>query len=311
MKRTMMGAILLALLAGCSPDASHDNPYDVAQTGIHGTTYARNGGALPGVVISVSPATITASSDGQGNYSLELTPGSRQVLQFSKAGYQTTIDTVTVPDRGLTQHNVILYGQPTVDTAIIKTVVQRLFNGTMYYFIQPYLVVHHPDGRALLDSYTYHCQIDTNSWTLVEVGSHGNFDKIYSLNIDHISGVADFHSYIVGHLARFMISSASFSSLTGNKQVPLFLEPAPDNLSPANGASFTPPDTLRWTNGLSNVDIRVEVYDGLSLVWACDTTNVSKTLLPLALNTGNYSWKVIAHDINGNQAQAEATFTRP
>ena len=307
----MLGAALLGLLAGCAPDAPHDNPYDVPQTGVYGTTYARNGGALPGVVVTASPANITASSDGQGQFSMELPPSSTQVLQFSKIGRQAVADTVTVPDRGVLQHNVILYGLPTVDTAIVKTIVQRLFNGSQTYSVQPCLVVSHPDGRAYLDDYSYSCQIDTNHWTLAETGSRDEFTKIYAQTIDHVPGVGDFHGYIVGQLARFMVSSSSYSSLTGNRVIPAFLEPAPDNLIPSSGTSFTPPDTLRWTNGRSDVDVRVEVWRGTTFLWAKDTTNISQLLLDTTLGTGNYTWKVIAHDLVGDQAIAEATFTRP
>ncbi len=309
MRRATLGVVLMALLAGCSPDAPHDNPYDVAQTGIYGTTYSSSG-ALPGVLITASPANVTASSDGQGRYSLELTPGSDQVVQYSKAGYQTDVDTVTVPDRGLTQHNVILSGQPTIDTAIIKTFVQRLYSGALYYYIKPYLVVHHPDGGALLDSFKYYCQIDTITRELGMDSSRGHFTRIYSIDISSIPGVSDLHN-IVGHLGRFMISSSSFSSLTGNKVIPAFLDPAPDNLVPSGVMSFTPPDTLRWTNGRSDVDIRVEVWRTSTMVWYKATTNIDKLLLDTTLTTGNYYWKVIAHDASGNQARAEATFTRP
>lgn len=295
--------------AGCGPDAPRDNPYDVPQTGVYGTTYRRNGGTLGGVSISASPANITASSDGQGNYNLELTPGSRQALEFFKQGFRIRNDTVDVPERGRTQRNVILYGQITVDTATVRTVAQRLWNGSLDYHIEPCLVVSHPDGRSYLDSFNYLCRIDTAAWTMVETGSRGENTRLYGRDIDTIPGVAGFSGYVVGRLMQFLVSSSDYSQLI-NRTVPGFLA-APDYLAPSGGAAFTPPGTLSWINGQPDVDITVEVWRGTSLVWTRDTTNISDIFLPVALPTGNYVWKVIARDINGNRALAEAIFTCP
>lgn len=308
MRRTIIG-LLLAAAVGCGANAPRDNPYDVSQTGVYGTTYRRSGGALGGVSITASPASVTASSDAQGAYSLDLTPGSRQVLRFVKQGYQTVTDSVDVPDRGLTRRNAILPGQATVDTAAVRTVVQRLWNGSLRYHIEPALVVSHQDGSALLDSFAFQCRIDTFSWVLVETGSRGDYTMLYGRTIDTVPGVAGFSGWIVGRLAQLLVTSPGYSQLI-NRTVPGFLA-APDGLTPSGGAAFIPPDTLRWVNGQPDVDISVEVWQGTALVWVCDTTNVSRLLLPGPLPTGNYVWRVVGRDLNGNRSQAEATFTRP
>jgi hypothetical protein len=119
-----------------------------------------------------------------------------------------------------------------------------------------------------------------------------------------------FNTYIVGRTVQFQVISASAPMLLF-RNVPAFLEPA-DNLVPAAGAFFTPPDTLRWHNNRVDVNITVEVWQGISKVWSKDTANVSKILLPGPLQAGTtYLWKVIARDISDNRAVAEATFTRP
>jgi hypothetical protein len=298
------------IVAGCGPDAPRDNPYDVPQTGVYGTTYRRSGGPLPGVAVSASPANITASSDGQGNYSLELTPGSRQVLQFTKTGRQTVADTVDVPERGLVRHNVIMRGQLLADTLQVRTVLVRRESGSLYYSLQPYAVIHHPDGRGYLDSFDYVWRIDGHDFSPAAPVRRDDSTNLYLWTVDTIPGVSGFGAYVVGRVTQFLVSSAGYSLLV-NRMVPPFLEPAPDNLAPSSWAPFSPPDTLRWATGRSDVDITVEVYQGTGKVWSKDTTNISKVLLPGPLPAGNYAWKVIARDISGNRAQAEATFTRP
>lgn len=296
--------LLLAAAGGCGPDAPRDNPYDVSQTGVYGTTYRRSGGTLGGVSITASPASVTASSDAQGGYSMDLAPGSRQVLLFAKQGYQAVTDTVDVPERGLTQRNVILPGQATVDTAVVRTVVRRRLDGSLRYHIEPSLVVSHQDGSAYLDSFGYQCRIDTVSRVLVETGSRGDYTLLYGCTIDTIPGVSGFGGWIVGRVAQFLITSPSYSLLI-NRLVPPFLEPPP------SGLSFAPPDTLRWTNGQYNVRIRVEVWNSGALCWTKDTTNIETVRIGTALASGTYVWYVIQLNAAGDRSLAEATFIKP
>ncbi|MDI6740717.1 MAG: hypothetical protein QME74_10195, partial [Candidatus Edwardsbacteria bacterium] len=292
--------ILLGLaLAGCGPDAPRDNPYDVPQTGVYGTTYRRSGGILSGVTVSVSPANKTTVSDGQGNYAIDLPGGSRQTLQFTAAERQNETMTIDVPERGLLQQNVIMRGQIGVDTFKVKTIVIQPESSATRYYIQPYLVAHHPDGRSYLDSFTYRCRIDTFNRASDAPARRNDFTNVYIWIM--------IEAYVAGYEAEFQVNSPSNSWL-GYRDVPPFLEP-PGSLDPSGYETFVPPDTLRWVNPQSNVNITVEVWQGTGRVWLKDTTNISKVYLPVALQADHdYWWRVISRDINDNRSLAEATF---
>ncbi len=312
MRRTLYRWLAAAALAaaGCGPDAPRDNPLDVPSTGVYGTVYRRSGGVLAGAAVAASPANRTVVSDGQGGYALELPGGTRQTLLFTAADRDPAAFEIDVPARGLVQQNVIMNGRLAVDTARVTTALEVKAGGSEYRYITPCLVARHPDGRSFLDGYTYRYQIDTCSLPPGSAADRDGFSRAYCWQVDSVVlGVGNFGAYVAGRLTRFAVTSPDYSLIL-NRYVPAFLEP-PSGLAPSGGSPFWPPDTLRWTNAQSDVDIRIEVWQGATMVWSKDTTNVSRAVLPLSLAPGGYLWKVRGRDVNGNSSQAEATFIRP
>lgn len=300
------------VLQGCGPDAPHDNPLDPANqgSGVYGTIYRAAGGVIAGAVVTARPANIVATSDGQGAYSISLEPG-RYFLEAACSGYKTEVDTVEVAAGIRQRHNFLLSGLASFDSAGVRTKVTRSYDGLTGYQILPWCAAYHPDGADFLDDYTYICRLDTFVFLPDSSVPQDGQRRKYFWGIASVPGVANFPQWVTGRRVEIVASSPNHSLLI-QRAVPGFLEPLPYNLQPNNYQTFSLPDTLRWENGLTNVNLTLEIYSGLNLVWRQEIPFSNRFYCEAALTQpGIYVWRVVMKDNYGNTGSSEATFTQP
>lgn len=307
---SVLAAIIV--IAGCGPDAPHDNPLDPANlgSGVYGTVYRGSGGVIAGAVVTARPANIATTSGQDGAYSIRL-DGGQYYLEVAYNGYRTVVDTVEVPQGGRLQHNFILRGVVGFDSAGARTATVRPPSGQQTYSAMPWCLAYHPDGAGFLDEYVFTCRVD--SFVLypdveMPVDDHR---KRYIWNVTQLPGVSNFPQWIAGRTVSIVATSPSHSLLV-QRTVPGFLEPLPYDLSPFGGQNFYTPDTLRWQNVLTSVNLSVEVCLGLACVWHRDIVFSNKAYCDTVLGqAGLYTWRVVMRDIYGNTGAAEATFYQP
>lgn len=307
-----IATIAILAVAGCGPDAPHDNPLDPANlgSGVYGTVYRGTGGVIGGAVVTARPANVATTSDPSGAYSLRL-EGGTYCLDVVYNGYRTVVDTVEVPPGGRLQHDFVMGGMVRFDSAGVRTATVRDPGGIQTYRAVPWCLAYHPDGAGFLDEYTFTCRVD--SFVLYPETSVpvDNQRKLYLWSISQLPGVPNFPQWIVGRRVDIVAASPSHSLLV-QRTVPGFLEPLPHSLYPANGQNFYTPDTLRWENVLTSVNLSVEVCQGLDCVWRRDIPFNNRAYLDTALGqSGLYTWRVVMRDVYGNEGAAEATFYQP
>ncbi|HBE73597.1 MAG TPA: hypothetical protein DDW31_05875 [candidate division Zixibacteria bacterium] len=307
-----IATIAILVVAGCGPDAPRDNPLDPYNLGpgVYGTVYRGTGGVITGAVITARPANIATTSDQLGAYSIRLNGGT-YYLEAVYNGYRTVVDTVTVPQGGRVQHDFVLRGEVRFDSAGVRTVTVRDPGGTQSYRIVPWCLAYHPDGAGFLDGYAFTCRLDSFVFYPETTVPVDNQRKLYLWSISQLPGVANFPQWVVGRTVEIRASSPSHSLLVP-RTVPGFLEPLPHNLYPANGQNFYTPDTLRWENVLTSVNLSAEVCLGLACVWRREIPFNNRVYCDTALGqSGLYTWRVIMRDTYGNEGSAEATFYQP
>lgn len=301
----------VVLICGCGPDAPHDNPLDPANqgSGVYGTIYRSAGGVIAGAVVTARPVNIAATSDGQGAYSISLDPG-RYYLEVGCYGYRTVVDTVDIAAGSRLRRNFLLSGLVNFDSAGVWTQAARSWDGQTSYRVLPWCLAYHPDGVGFLENYLYVCRLDSFVFLPDSFVTVDGWRRRYYWGIAAIPGVANFPQWAAGRRVEIVASSPNYSLLV-QRVVPGFLEPLPSNLQP-NNQTYALPDTLRWENGLANVNLSLEIYSGLSLIWRREIPFTNRYYCEASLSQpGIYAWRVVMRDNFGNKGWAEAAFYQP
>ncbi len=296
----------------CGPDAPRDNPLDPANlgSGVYGTVYRSSGSTIAGAVITARPVNIATTSGQDGAYSISL-EGGQYFLEVAYNGYRTAVDTIVVPQGGRLRHNFILSGIVSFDSAAVRTATVKGPSGLQTYRAVPWCLAYHPDGVGFLDGYNYTCRLDSFVVYPDSVVPVDSRRKRYIWSLSHLPGVSNFPQWIVGRTVSIVATSPNHSLLV-QRMVPGFLEPLLYDLSPSGGQNFYTPDTLRWQNVLTSVNLSVEVCLGASCVWRRDIPFSNRAYCDTALGQpGLYTWRVVMRDIYGNLGATEATFYQP
>jgi hypothetical protein len=300
--------LVLLLHLGCGPDAEHDNPLDPFNgKGVSGTVYNARGVVVPNTIITAVPANILTKTDSRGQYSLKLEGGKSYILTASnRPYYHDRIDTIAVPSNGLLVQNFILNGVPLIDEPKVTTTYTMTYYGAQTWQIAPRCIGIHQSGESLLDNWNFTVQIFDSiyipvKWQKVTVDKR-TYD--WSFLWDNTS------LQIIGEALTFHLDSAGT-----NLQMKQVVIPQRMNLPSATkpvDEYFTPPDTLYWANGASDIAVRIEIWKDTSVAWSRDLSNVSKIFCDANLESGrDYLWKVINVDLDGNRAVSEALFHVP
>jgi hypothetical protein len=160
MSRTMIAVCGFLLLAGCAPDAQHDNALDPAssQYSPAGSLSGRITGkkqpaaGIPSALITLLPSNVATTSDSTGFFSFSrITPGVL-TLAVQKTGFLSDTININVPSGSSTQQTIPLDQYPVVTaTKVLAQKIDQWWPGPVYSAACT-AVVSDPDGDSDIDS---------------------------------------------------------------------------------------------------------------------------------------------------------------
>ncbi len=329
--RSLAGVVLILsslvlIVAGCAPDAPHDNPLDP------GSPDYKNAGNLTGRVLSlsvpytgISGALVTIEQNGvseftlsDGSFSFSDAPSGNITLITSKPSYMNDTLHLTLPVGGSYDAVVHLDALPEIFNAkIVTTKIDQWWPGPVYSATVTANITD-PDGLGDVVDSTVHVRIDS---LLFKMNFTGGSDT-YGVTVNATALPDSDLQWLIG---KPVYVTATDRENGTSRQGPFFVtriigsEPSP--ISPVNPDSTTAQPVFQW-NAPPSVSYVYTYFLQIYQVNAGTPSQVGNTITlgenydyygyQGSLAPGQYFWTIGITDQYGNSSRSkEASFVVP
>lgn len=318
-----MLSILGLIVAGCAPNAPHDNPVDPSSPGYKST------GVLSGKVLSLSlpyqgiaGALVLIQQNGQaeftssdGSFSFQSAPSGDITLIVTKSSYLAdTININILPGRSYDEE-IHIDALPQVSGAkIVTSKIDQWWPGPVYSALVSANVTD-PDGIADIDS--IYVQVDSLAFTM----NYSVTNKDFEATIDGDQLPNQDLQWLIGkELNVSAIDKSGGRSESQGFFVTRIIEAEPNPTSPTGLDTMTASPTFNWNPPIVSFNYTYQLQI-VSLAGGTQTVVWSESGLSPAnfsftyqgvLPSGTYFWTVAVVDGFGNSSRSkEASFVVP
>lgn len=316
MSRTMRALCGFLLLAGCAPDAPHDNALDPASSqyspagSLSGRIVAKNQPArgIPSALITLLPSNLATLSDSNGFFSFaRITPGD-QILAVQKSGFLSDTVTLNVADGSSPRQTIPLDQFPSITaTKVLTQKIDQWWPGPIY-SASCTTTVSDPDGDSDIDSvwlnvssiqFPMEYSLTTRNFQLVVFA-----EQLPSNNLEWLVGKA--LTIWVRDRSTALVSSEPFfvTRIIEQEGTPTFPS-SQDTISGSPEFRWSPPSvafTYAYTVTVVRTDAGVQTI--VATQKQIDSHQYSWQL-PQTLPAGTYFWTLAVVDEFGNVSQSK------